>query len=443
MKKFMYGLLTEAKKEKDLKMIESIYNGNKYDSIIKFEYAKMLNYYGKYNEGNALLLELLESRNADYAMLELGKAEQAVGNISKARDYYNTLIKKGDSAAIYKLAKLEINQNNPEEARKLLMSIINFDKSGLARIELGKLESNLGNNNKARGHFKTALNINKTPIAKIALGRLERNLGNFEEAKRFFKSVYEDDMFLSGKFELGRLAFTLGEIEDAKRIFKEIQKDHDNLQAYLELGKVEASLGNYEEAKDYFLKCIDTPIERFAYHILIVLYIKQQKYEEAFIYTKEAIDKKIWINSDLLIDIGKHLNVFFDLDYTTFPSLYSVDQLADYDPYLAIDHIDYRHVGCDSSSFSSNIDVYKLFNDIQKDLTEANKTRRLSYSDVYIIPYPNAGTYGQNHIKVITIPNTKDIITMYPIFSMYDYIDDEETFDEESNISLTKKRNLV
>ena len=106
----------------------------------------------------------------------------------------------------------------------------------------------------------------------------------------------------------------------------------------------------------------------------------------------------------MLIDIGKHLNVFFDLDYTTFPSLYSVDQLADYDPYLAIDHIDYRHVGCDSSSFSSNIDVYKLFNDIQKDLTEANKTRRLSYSDVYIIPYPNAGTYGQNHIKVITIP---------------------------------------
>lgn len=437
MNKFINRLLRTAKKEKDLKTIESIYNGNKNDSIIKFEYAKMLIYYGRYEEARILLLELLNTWNADYAMLELGKAEQAINNIPKAREYYEALAKKKDPAGIFKLAKLEIDQNNPKRAKELLTSLLNNDKSGICKIALGNIAENEGDISKAREYYTKTINMNKTPFGKIALGKLERNIGNFDEARKFLKNAYEVDHYLSGKYELGRLEFVLGNVTESKKIFNEIIKDHNDPQAYIELGKIEASLGNYEKAKEYFLSLKDTPTERFGYYSLLTMCIKEKKYNESFNYLKEALQNKIWINSDIIVDISLNLNIFLDVDYQKYPYIYSIDLLIDYDPYLAIDHIINRHVSSNSTDFAKEVDVYKIFNEIKSNLNESTKINILSYTDVYVVPYENAGTYGQNYIKVITLPNTKNIVTMFPVFTMYEYLDDILPVEDENIKSLT------
>ena len=126
------------------------------------------------------------------------------------------------------------------------------------------------------------------------------------------------------------------------------------------------------------------------------------------------------IGSKLLVLLLKELNVFikdrpYDIRYN-----YDIYQYIDYDEFLALEHIVLSHTDYTSnpnkSLFREDIDVYRLFNDIKNHLTEENKIQKLEYSDIYIIPYPNVGTLGESYIKVVAIPNTKNILSMYPVF---------------------------
>ena len=106
---------------------------------------------------------------------------------------------------------------------------------------------------------------------------------------------------------------------------------------------------------------------------------------------------------------------------------YSVNQLLDYDEYMAIEHILEGHTNSDEkTTFNQNIDVYKIFNDVQKLLTKEYKFNKLHFNDWYFIPYENIGSQGEKYLEVVTLPHTKNIITMYPVFSIYDNYDEEE-----------------
>ncbi len=439
MNKFMNRLLRDVKRSKDLKTMEALYKGSPNDSVVKFEYAKMLIYYGHYVKARQLLTELLDSRNADYAMLELGISEKLVGNVEKAKEYFEILAAKHDEAAIFELARLEAGLGNIERGKELLRSIINNNPENYARVELGKLEASSGNIELAKQYFLDAYKYQKLPAGKVALGRLAKALKNYDEARKQFESVINVDQDISGKFELGKLELSLGNIDKARKIFDDLYNIDKILAAKLELGKLEYILGNYEKAVQLFLELEGTRIERFAYFQLIIISIKRKDYDSAFKYCKKTLDKGNWIDPTLAIDVSKHLNIFLDTNYDEFVYNYTINQLIDYDPYIAMEHITRRHHKSNQSDFREGIDVYKLFNEVSEQLTEENRLKVVGYNDIYVIPYDNIGADGENYLKVVTLPNSKDIITMFPDFSSYDSYKYLMNNNPESELELTRE----
>ena len=122
--------------------------------------------------------------------------------------------------------------------------------------------------------------------------------------------------------------------------------------------------------------------------------------------------------------IAKGLGV--ELDFSNIICGYNANQVFDYDEYVAIEHIIEQH----KDDFSCGVDIYKLFNDIRPRLLDEHKVNNLDINDVYFIPYPNIGE-GRDILRVVTLPNSKDILTMYPGRKICGYFDDKELEDED------------
>lgn len=392
MESLIYKLFIDAKRSKDLKAMKSLLNGYPNDSTIKFEYAKMLIPQRKYEEAKQLFLELLDTRNANYAMLELGKMECYTGNNEKAREYFNKLAESGDKYAAFELARLDIQEKKYYKAKKELKELLPYKVDGVM----------------------------------TELGRLEAIMGNIGEAKRIFKVMEEKIHDPHGTLELGKLELSMGNFETARDIFSKLLKTKLYLSARIELGLVEAHSGNYKGAEKYFLELLDTPVNMLAYRLLSLLYIKMQDYLKAYKIIKEALANGADINPYVIMDVTKKLNVILDTDYNNIHYNYSMDQLLDYDDYLGLDHVMHRHGENPNRDFNEDIDVPLLFNSIKRQLKPEYIIKSFNYNDLYVIDYPNAGKHGENYIKVVTLPNTKDIITMYPVATKYEFSDEIE-----------------
>ena len=92
-------------------------------------------------------------------------------------------------------------------------------------------------------------------------------------------------------------------------------------------------------------------------------------------------------------------------------------QLLDYDEYVAVEHIVSRH----SRDFSKNIDIHKLFVDIKKSISDEYYVGKLVLNDIYDIPYEGIG--DSDVLRVICIPGTKNILSMYPLINKLDFDD--------------------
>lgn len=118
------------------------------------------------------------------------------------------------------------------------------------------------------------------------------------------------------------------------------------------------------------------------------------------------------------------LNAMLDLDLFEYENnYYTVKQIRNYSDELALQHIKRHTAESDyyksRISFDDSIDLKKLFFELKDNLDKDC----LVYSDLfdhYIIEYNDAGSYEDikaNYIEVVTIVNTNNIITMYPVAS--------------------------
>lgn len=346
--------MMRAKRNKDLELMKVLYENNRNNLQISLEYAKLLIEKNKKEEAREILIDLLNTQIDNCAMLELGRLEKQDGNIALARKYFNELLKFQD------------------------------DKT-CVMLELGKLEKEQGNFSIARKYFKSLLNSTNNARAILELGKLEKMDGNIESARKYFNKLLDNKNSVE--------------------------------YAMLELGILENEIGNIEETREYFIKTLNEASDKsYVLPLLILLEIQEHNYSAAFDYINFAIKQNITIESNLILYISRKLNVFFDIDYTKMKYNYSLNQLLEYDEYIAMEHILERHIEGDSLvNFNKNEDVYKLFNNIKECLNEKNKLRHLVFNDRYIVKKKNVGRDGQNAVLVVTLPESKDIITMYPV----------------------------
>ena len=115
---------------------------------------------------------------------------------------------------------------------------------------------------------------------------------------------------------------------------------------------------------------------------------------------------------------------------------YGDRQIYKYSKEEAINHIITNHKIYDEASFSENIDVRRLFDEVKEKLNEENKVH-VTFTDIYIIEYPKVGIRDKdylNRLQIVCLPDTKNILTMFPV-------DTGEIHDEKEEIEPINKGN--
>ncbi len=355
-----------ALKNQDIDSMRQLQKSSPNNLSLKFEFAKLLLSKGEehYEEASNLLCELLETKNKRYAMLELGKLEIKKGNLKEAKDYFELLLSKWEDA--------------------------------YARLELGKIEYDLKNFEKAKYHFEQVLKEKNDPLVLFQLARTEKKLDNISKARIHFDAVS-----------------------------KTVLDANIKPSALLELGKLEAEEGNLDKARKIFKDLANQNVP-YANKALIMLEYRNGNYLEAIKLINEELKNGETVDEKIILALSKELNIFFDIDYNEIPLTYLNKQILDYDEYTALSHIIDRHVnGVNSFNFNKKLDIYELFYETKSMLARENKIKNLVFNDVYVIPYQSIGEVGEEYLRVVTLPDSKNIITMYPMFTEYD----EETED--------------
>ena len=242
-------------------------------------------------------------------------------------------------------------------------------------------------------------------FAIFQLGKIEQSLGNMNLAEEYYNLILNTKYGLFAKYELGRINIQNGNYDVARKLFDGLLGTKNNNYALLELGRLEAKLQNYDKARHYLeplCNLEDKDKVKYAESLLLLIEYKYGDKLKAFKRVKKVLASGIEVEPNILIAISKDLNIFFDYDYTKINYNYELNQLIDYDPFLAIDYI------VDNNEFAKNINVQKLFNECEKKLNEQNNSHDVIFNDRYNV------TYNDQNYAVITLPNQQKILRIYP-----------------------------
>ena len=287
---------------------------------------------------------------------------------------------------------------------------------------------------------KDAMPVN---YGRLILGYLEIKRNNLDKAEQYLIKGYSDTNNKQLKLELtrmlARLEYERGNYENAKNYcYRALSVTDFRMQAELFalLGRIEVADRNYDEALRHFQRGYDLTGIHYLLLEKVWVYIKKKDYPSAFTLLMKIIDKNIYddkLEMELaLLFLCKELNVFVQEYEFRYPKNYSFCQILEYDIsetvwHLGLHYLNNRTIDNEDEIdyFDNRLDAEELIEKVKSMLDEKYKVISC-FRDVYIIPYPNIGVSGSNYLKVVTIPNTKDIITMFPLKNIKPNYDIEE-----------------
>lgn len=221
--------------------------------------------------------------------------------------------------------------------------------------------------------------------------------GDTKKAERFlieYMDKYPDDQYALTLFIT--LCFQNNEIEKAEECIKNIPSENTydrTVQWY-----------HYFYMKDDYDK---------AYELLLKILDDKTINRECDFY-KELYFQRCFLESELKINSG--------IIYTGYKSC----QMINYDRNLAIEHIKCHEVMEDKERhtlFEEEIDIEKLFEQVEIRIKDDIPFFKDETTHCYFFKYPEIENIDFikgvqfKYIKVITIRNTHNIISMYPIFT--------------------------
>ena len=259
-------------------------------------------------------------------------------------------------------------------------------------LELGRLEASEGNNTKARLYFEQLLNTQNRTYAMLELGRLEAREGNNIKARQYFEQLLNEQNRTYAMLELGRLEVSEGNNAKAREYFEQVmtsQNAEDKAYAMLELIFLNIREGEYLEAYNMFKSGgYKKPEKQDLYHLDILL-----QYELGITKYDQILNKDYYINQ-----------------LFSYNALSTLEHLAK--------HLDEDNKKIKHSVFSQNVDLEGLFNFASEQIKYLNPIE-ISTTHNYILDCEQEIAiihgYSTNCLKVVTIPNTNNILTMYPI----------------------------
>lgn len=180
------------------------------------------------------------------------------------------------------------------------------------------------------------------------------------------------------------------------------------------------ALGDFVSAEVAIKSCIseEDTISDKSINLLMNIYFKQEKYQEAekFLRTVKISNPKINYDEGIDVIIAQKLGKALPPQKST---KHHISQLRNYDKEDALEHIRSHHEYQEdkTGTFAKNINIDELFEEVKLLMSED----AMIYTDIldtYEIVYPNVGFDTENNpvdiLRIVTVPDTKNIITMYP-----------------------------
>lgn len=375
---------------------------------------------------------------ADNPFNEL-RATLALAHLEKEEGYFAEaliVLNKAPYSSIaleLEKAKLFTLMEKYQEAETILEHIRpeNHEQEREIFLEKGKIYSVRREYDKAKAYYLNAINSEERDKiyyqTLMELARLSKDTYNYEELVMYAEKLYSTGKVFNGaaNIMLGLGKLGIGQYKQAKTVFEMSLNVADYKyrgQAAYYLSSLHALEGNILAAEKVLKESIKTNRApyRLCYIKLIKLLLEQGKYEEAENYMHEIEEKDRYLEEDLSF---RRLRLLQDKSQgKTLPSRttygYLESQIISYRKNETLAHIKENHQNgkIDSDNFPKSVDIETLMEDISLQLTDETKLN-LIVMDEYEISYPNAGyCNGEvcDIIRVVTLPGTKDIVTMYP-----------------------------
>lgn len=382
-----------------------------------------------------------DTYNHRFPYIALAIIENESGNYYRALNLLYTASEIKDTSTMYTAvskndAKIGIVKNllalgKIEEAEEVLASITPESKEQIRLIAYGMGTVYKAKNESLKGieELEKVRNYGKKDHlyyqATLEESRLYQQLGDFDMQYALLCELKKDNITFEGIVGecLGICRLRQKDYVGAKEAFKDGMAGNDfssrNLSAYY-YSSIQYLEGNISGAEETLKKtlAINTSPYRVIYNSLIRILYDQGKYEEAASYIEEAV--KLCPPKDCIgfkrlgILVGKKLNK--PLPKKNYLS-YTDVQYIDYSLEDAIAHdIEANKRNDRKSIFAPGIDIGLLYEEVQSNLTRDNQLM-VTEQDEYIVPHENIGYVGDeiaNNIKVITVPGTTQIISLYP-----------------------------
>lgn len=259
---------------------------------------------------------------------------------------------------------------------------------------------------------------------------------NYGEAYELFKKVYDsncsDTIHSKAACWLTRIELLKGNIDNAKKYYEGINESV--IKCELE-AEIEAHLGNYEKSiaiLENDVLSVSATFDNISVYINVLLrarqYEKARDAYQALLPNNLSNVRTSFVFERYLAIINKNLG-----DKVESNGSYFLNQTKSYSTSSAINHISEHYKSENGSGrFSETFDLNKEYFNMTKSVQDTRPvfTSLNSPVDTYVVNHDNAGVLGDiplNKIQVITILDTKDIITFYPVskYSLgYEYEED-------------------
>ena len=285
---------------------------------------------------------------------------------------------------------------------------------------------------KAREYFEDIIKNEKSFKLKAtcALGNIEYELENYERAIEIFELLMPDDRsyYMEATKKIACCYIKISNFDKAEEYIRLLDTEDNkyiNEQNFLQ-GRIYQLKQDYIQALDYFNKIEIETKNLYAdalYNICCIL-IKIEQYDKVTkqlnkLENADQYNRYFKRIHTMRIFINKKLNINEEPQVMR----YTDSLIMNYDKESVIEHIS-KHKYEDESNdkhtiFNDDIEVEEVYNYAINNLNEKNFYFN-DFVDVYLIPYESAGVkdgHEINYIKVVTLPNSDKVITMYPYYS--------------------------
>lgn len=441
-------------------------DGN-YDDISKL--GNTLKILGLYEEGLEVYSSLLETYRFNDAFPQILEIYHLLGRENEAAEFKKKWVydKEESKNELDSIIKNRSNDNVEETTRRLEKLVEDNPTYEQAKYELGRSYMFMKEYEKSKKIFQELIDNNKNTLKEYSYMynfALCMYLEGYPEKADAYLKIIPIQLIenLDTKIKILLLLVSINEALNRPFIeipyLEELCKINPSADYYFKLSNLYKKVKDLDKTIDCLYMADFYEEDEFKktdiLHQILMVKLKQHKYEEALKYYYQVVKNEKYCLAyakeltNTMAFINKKLGKEIKEDY------YLTSQLKEYSKPHAISHIrlhlkDVNNDIENKTMFDDDVDIEKLYDEVYEIISKRSEDT-FDLCDIYIVKLPYVvlthEEYPVQTIRVVTIMDTKDIITMYPLLPTEEekrrYESEKKQNNESTKLSAMEKFNL-